>query len=184
MLYPSIQEILNVTSKDGEEKLNKYSVTMATAKCARIITNEYIKQRLEAEKKAKDKDEKDVYANVKKEYRDEKAVKNALCELKNSEFEVYLPGEEGYEDSEVEIKNYEKPVEESKAEIIEINFNTKKEDDEDGDEDLDGENYDDENYDDESYDENDEDFDSSELMGAEEIFNDDAGFSIEDGEDN
>ena len=175
MLYPSIQEILNVTAKDGEEKLNKYSVTMATAKCARIITNEYIKQRLEAEKKAKDKDEKDVYANVKKEYRDEKAVKNALRELKNSEFEVYLPGEEGYEESEVEIKNYEKPVEESKAEIIEIDFNPKGEEHEDDDED--------ENYEDENYDENDEDFDSSELMGAEEIFNDDAGFSIEDGED-
>lgn len=172
MLYPSIQEILNVTAKDGEEKLNKYSVTMATAKCARIITNEYIKQRIEAEKKAKDKDEKDVYATVKKEYRDEKAVKNALRELKNSEFEVYLPGEEGYEDSEVEIKNYEKPVEESKpAEIILVNFNQNDSEE------------DEEDYEDESYDEEEEEIDSSELMGADEVFTGDSGFSIEDGEE-
>ena len=31
MLYPSIQELLKVTEKDGEERLNKYSVTMASA---------------------------------------------------------------------------------------------------------------------------------------------------------
>ena len=51
MLYPSIQELLTATAKDGEEKLNKYSVVMATAKCARMITNEYIEERHIAERK-------------------------------------------------------------------------------------------------------------------------------------
>ena len=51
MLYPSIQELLKATSKDGQERLNKYSITMATAKCARLITNEYLEERYNAEKK-------------------------------------------------------------------------------------------------------------------------------------
>ena len=71
MLYPSIQELLTATAKDGEEKLNKYSVVMATAKCARIITNEYIEQRHVAEKKVANKEtDKDIGSLINKDYRD------------------------------------------------------------------------------------------------------------------
>lgn len=170
MLYPSIQEILKATEKDGEERLNKYSITMATAKSARVITNEYIKQREEAEKRAKDKDDKDVLAMVKKEYRDEKAVKNALREIKNGEFEIYLPGDEGYEDSLVEIANYE-PNEnneisddETPIEKIAIEANEDDEDEIEVDEELTEE-------------------ERNKLMGAFEVFDNDAGYTIEDGED-
>lgn len=165
MLYPSIQEILKATEKDGEERLNKYSITMATAKSARVITNEYIKQREEAEKKAKDKDDKEVFAMVKKEYRDEKAVKNALREIKNGEFEIYLPGDEGYEDALVEIANYEPGENDdfsndgTSSEIIALHSN----------------------------DEEDEELleeDQNELMGAVDVYENNAGYSIvEDGED-
>ena len=160
MLYPSIQEILKATEKDGKERLNKYSITMATAKCARVITNEYIKERQLAEKKSASKDsDKDIASMIKKEYRDEKAVKNALREMKNGEFEVYLPNEEGYEDAMVVIENYEpsekiEPV--TKFQKIAIS---------------------------EEADDEEEDIDSAELMGAAEVFNDDAGFIIEDGEE-
>ena len=165
MLYPSIQELLNVTAKDGQERLNKYSITMATAKCARLITNEYLEERYNAEKK---KDDKEAAAAVKKEYRDEKAVKNALREMKNGEFEVFLPNEEGYESSHVIIENYVEPdrfdtpryvkPDTTKADVI---------DEEDDENDI--------------FDEEEES--TEELMGADGVFTNDSGFTIEDAED-
>ena len=160
MLYPSIQELLTATAKNGEEKLNKYSVTMATAKCARMITNEYIEQRHIAEKKAANKEEKDVSALVNKEYRDEKAVKNALREMKDGKFEVYLPNEEGYEDAIVEVVDYVEPKEE---------FKPFKQMMQEAKESLTNDNFD--------------DFDSKELMDADEVFTDDAGYKVADAEE-
>ncbi len=159
MLYPSIQELLKATEKDGKERLNKYSITMVTAKCARVITNEYAEQSYYASKKSgKDSDGS---VTVKKEYKDEKSVKNALREMKQGEFEVYLPGDEGYEDSLVEIKNYVEP----KEEPVYVKTTPKLEQvDED---DLDSE---------------DEEFDTEELMGATTVFDDDAGYTVEDAE--
>ena len=77
MLYPSIQELLKATEKDGEVRLNKYSLVMATAKCARMITNEYLRERQVAEKMIANKEtDRDLASLIKKEYRDEKAVKS------------------------------------------------------------------------------------------------------------
>lgn len=110
MLYPSIQELLEVTSKDGKERLNKYSLTMATAKCARVVTNCYHEQRYNAEKKIDNKEtDKDLSSMITKEYRDEKSVKNAVREIKEGKFEIYLPNEEGYENALIEIENYQEP---------------------------------------------------------------------------
>lgn len=153
MLYPSIQELLKATEKDGKERFNKYSITMATAKCARVITNEYAEQTYYANKKGKDAEN-----TVKKEYKDEKSVKNALREMKDGEFELYLPGEEGYEDSLVEVKNYVEP----KEEPVYFKPAAKVEADEDDDED--------------------EDISTEELMGATSVFEEDEGFSVEDAE--
>jgi DNA-directed RNA polymerase subunit K/omega len=165
MLYPSIQELLNVTAKDGQERLNKYSITMATAKCARLITNEYLEERYNAEKK---KDDKEAAAAVKKEYRDEKAVKNALREMKNGEFEVFLPNEEGYESSHVVIENYVEPDRFDTPRYVKPD--TTKAD-----------------VRDEEDDENDvideEEESTEELMGADGVFTNDSGFTIEDAED-
>lgn len=163
MLYPSIQELLTATAKDGEERLNKYSVTMATAKCARMITNDYIEQRHIAEKKIANKEtEKDLASLINKEYRDEKAVKNALREMKEGRFEVYLPNEEGYEDAVVEVIDYVEPKEEfkpykpfaqeNKVEAAKIS---------------------------DAFD----DFDSKELMDADEVFTNEDGYSVADAED-
>lgn len=161
MLYPSIQELLTATAKDGEEKLNKYSVVMATAKCARIITNEYIEQRHVAEKKVANKEtDKDIGSLINKDYRDEKAVKNALYEMKEGKFEVYLPTEEGYEDSVVEVVDYVEPKEEYKP------FKQ-----------LAPEKADAETND--AFD----DFDSAELMDAEEVFANDEGFMVADADE-
>ena len=167
MLYPSIQELLAATAKDGEEKLNKYSVVMATAKCARIITNEYIEQRHNAEKKVANKEtEKDISSLINKDYRDEKAVKNALREMNEGKFDVYLPTEEGYEDSIVEVTDYVEPKEEYRPFrnlVIEKLGAKVKEEQETT----------------EKYD----DFDSEELMDAEEVFTNEEGYSVADAED-
>ena len=42
MSYPTIKEL----TKDGD--YNRYELALATAKCARMITNEYTRQRVEA----------------------------------------------------------------------------------------------------------------------------------------
>ena len=162
MLYPSIQELLKSTEKDGKERLNKYSITMVTAKCARVITNEYAEQCYLANKKGKNDDG----TTVKKEYKDEKSVKNALREMKAGEFEIFLPGEEGYEDSLVEIKNYQEPKEEN----IFIKPTKVEAQDED------------EEYDDFDEEIEDEEISTEELMGAEGVFDDDSGYTIEDAE--
>ena len=136
-----------------------------------MITNEYIKERQIAEKKVANKEtDKDVASLIKKEYRDEKAVKNALREIKEGEFEIYLPGEEGYDEATVVVENYE-PTEKNEyvPRFQKSTLATDLEDNDDSEEAFD--------------DFEDEEIDSTELMGAEEVFNDDNGFTIEDGEE-
>ena len=80
-----------------EEKYNRYALVVVAAKCARIITDEYVKQRDYAEKLAannKDGEKKNPYYNqIPKEYRDEKAVKTAITGLYNGDFKII--GENG-----------------------------------------------------------------------------------------
>ena len=46
MLHPTIEELT-------QGRYNRYELALATAKCARIITDEYVQQREAAEKAAK-----------------------------------------------------------------------------------------------------------------------------------
>jgi len=160
MIYPSIQELLKLSpDKDGNQRLNKYMLVMATAKCARVITNEYLKDRKKAEKLiAEKKTEKDIASMVNKEYRDEKAVKNAVHELKDGEFTLYFPGDEGYEESIVNIEDIKPFDEKEEAESVQSAVI------DDGDDDFD-------------------DGDLADLMNADEVFDNENGFLIEDGEE-
>lgn len=88
MIYPSVNELL----KNNE--INRYELVTATSKCARIITDEYVKQREYAEKIAhnKDSDKKNNIASmIKREYRDDKAVKTAINGLYSGEFKIIEP---------------------------------------------------------------------------------------------
>lgn len=80
-----------------EEKYNRYSLVVAAAKCARIITDEYVLQREHAERLAasnKDTEKKNPYfQQIPKEYRDEKAVKTAITGLYKGDFKII--GENG-----------------------------------------------------------------------------------------
>ena len=109
MIYPSISELTN------NNEINRYTLVVATAKCARIITEEYVKQREYAEKLAlsKDSDKKSSIASmIKREYRDDKAVKTAINGLYNGEFKIVEP------DGTVEMLGGHKP-DEKKADDIE-----------------------------------------------------------------
>ena len=93
MIHPSISELTS------NSNVNRYTLVVAAAKCARIITEEYVKQREYAEKLAlKDGDKKSTVANlINKDYRDEKAVKLAINGLHEGDFNVIeLDGTEKY----------------------------------------------------------------------------------------
>ncbi len=87
MIYPSINDL-------SKGKYDKYTLVIATAKCAREITDEYVIQREYAERKIANKEtDKSIAALIKKEYRDEKAVKNAVLGLYDGRFKI-LDGKE------------------------------------------------------------------------------------------
>ncbi len=90
MLYPTIGELTK-----GE--FNRYELSLATAKCARIVTDEYVKQREEAEKSQTGNKETDKPINtmISKELRDEKAVRTAIRRLHDGEYEI-VRRPEGY----------------------------------------------------------------------------------------
>ncbi len=76
MLYPTIEQL-------SKAEFNRYELALATAKCARKITDEYIEQKELAEKTATGNKEADrnVINAINKEYREEKAVKIAITKI-------------------------------------------------------------------------------------------------------
>ena len=84
MIYPTIPEL----TKGGE--YNRYEIALATAKCARMITNEYTRQRVEAERQMTGNKETDKPLNtmIDKEVRDEKAVKLAIGRIHKGEYTI------------------------------------------------------------------------------------------------
>ncbi|MBR2347366.1 MAG: hypothetical protein IKA68_07175 [Clostridia bacterium] len=102
MLYPTISELT-------KDEFNRYELALATAKCARLITNEYVKQREAAEKAATGNKEADrnLINMINKEYRDEKAVKNAITRINSGEYKI------------VRVEESEETADEAVAEVAE-----------------------------------------------------------------
>jgi RNA polymerase-binding transcription factor DksA len=91
MIYPTIKELTG-------DKFNRYQLAIATAKCARIITDEYSTQRKNAEKLLtgnKDVDRPMMEHAVNADYRDRKAVKIAIDKLDDGEFVICEKTEDG-----------------------------------------------------------------------------------------
>ena len=84
MIYPTINEL----TKGGE--YNRYEIALATAKCARMITNEYTRQRVEAERQMTGNKETDkpLTALIDKEVRDTKAVKLAIGRMYKGDYTI------------------------------------------------------------------------------------------------
>lgn len=89
MLYPTIKELTN-------DEFNRYELALATAKCARLITDEYVRQRSIAEAAAANnkETERNLANMITKEYRDEKAVKNAITKIHAGEYKIIHTEEE------------------------------------------------------------------------------------------
>ena len=92
MLHPTINELT-----DGG-KINRYELALATAKCARKITDEYARQRDQAERSLTGNKETDkpIMNMIDPCYRDEKAVNIAINKIYNGEYTIveHMPEEE------------------------------------------------------------------------------------------
>ncbi len=83
MIAPSVDELTK------QNKYNRYTLVIAVAKCARMVTDEYVSQRAEAERMLANKEtDKSLAALIKKDFRDEKAVRIGINRLHNGEFRI------------------------------------------------------------------------------------------------
>lgn len=83
MIYPTFSELT-------KDQFNRYQLAIATAKCARIVTDEYVKQRENAEKAVAGGKESDkaMLNMIDKELKDEKAVKLAINRIHKGEYKI------------------------------------------------------------------------------------------------
>ena len=97
MIYPTIAELTK-----GE--FNRYQLTLATAKCARLITDEYVKQRVAAENALTGTKEggSTIASMIDPVLANEKAVKNAIDSMHRGEYTIVdAPVVEETEEEEV-----------------------------------------------------------------------------------
>ena len=112
MLHPTIEELT-------KGQYNRYELALATAKCARLITDEYVRQHDAAEKSITGNKETDRPLNtmIDRELRDEKAVHVAVNRLFVGEYVIDLnandvvEGEEAAEEAIEEEAVVEEVVE-------------------------------------------------------------------------
>ncbi len=107
MLHPTIDELTN-------QDFNRYELALATARCARLITDEYVQQKEAAERamgNSKDAD-RSVINKLNKEYREEKALKNALTMIKAGDYKLVK------NTTEYNVTSEEEEVVEAEEEVI------------------------------------------------------------------
>ena len=82
MVKPSLANLME------KENVNRYALVVATAKCAREITDEYVRQREYVEKNGGKDADKNAASVINPKYRDEKDVQNAIEELYDDEYRI------------------------------------------------------------------------------------------------
>ena len=83
MINPSVDELTQ------QNRYNRYTLVIAVAKCARMVTDEYVSQRENAERMLANKEtDKSLAALIKKDFRDEKAVRIGINRLYNGEYRI------------------------------------------------------------------------------------------------
>ena len=101
MIYPTFEEL----SKDG--KYNRYTVAMAAAKGAKLVTEEYLEEREHADQMVQRKEtDKPLFALIDEELRDEKAVRTSVHRLSSGEYII----KEFDPDAEKEAPEGEEPA--------------------------------------------------------------------------
>lgn len=111
MIYPTIKELT-------KDEFNRYELSLATAKCARIVTDEYVAQREAAEKTflgTKDS-AKPITNMIEPTIRDEKAVKIAIDRIYRGEYKIV---KEASEDAPAEYEAVEEGVDAAASEAEE-----------------------------------------------------------------
>ena len=82
MIYPTIQELT-------KGKYNRYQLAIATAKCARLITDEYVRQRAAAENMLTGtKEGGNIVSLIDQDLADKKAVKNAIDSMNAGKYAI------------------------------------------------------------------------------------------------
>ena len=85
MIYPTIEQLTK-----GE--FNRYELVVGVAKCARIVTDEYVAMRARAQKMIDNREtDKPLSALIDAEYKDQKAVKIAISKIVDGRFELRRP---------------------------------------------------------------------------------------------
>ena len=88
MIFPTVEQLTK-----GE--FNRYELVVGVAKCARIVTDEYIEMRSKAQKMIDNHEtEKPLAALIDPEYKDKKAVKIAIAKLEEGRFVMRHPREQ------------------------------------------------------------------------------------------
>lgn len=112
MIYPTIESLT-------KGKFNRYELAVATAKCARLITAEYTRQREAAEKALNKESEKTIYSMVDNDLCNEKAVKLAITRMEAGDF-VIVEAKKS-EETEAEITEEAEEIETAEeSETVEV----------------------------------------------------------------
>ena len=88
MIHPTVEELTK-----GE--FNRYELVIGVAKCARIVTDEYVEMRAKAQKMIDNHEtDKSLLSLIDSEYKDRKAVKIAISKLEDGRFQMVRSDEE------------------------------------------------------------------------------------------
>ena len=118
MIYPSIADLT-------KNEFNRYELVIGTAKSARLVTDEYVKEREAAEKMIANREtEKPLSALISPEYRDQKAVKIAIGRMHEGKLKMVRKSEqeeicESADTAEAAAEEIAAPTEE--AQVAEAN---------------------------------------------------------------
>ena len=84
MIFPSVDELTQ------QNKYNRYTLVIAVAKCARMVTDEYVEQRTRADRMIANREtEKPLAALIDSEHRDQKAVKIAVNRIVSGRYVMH-----------------------------------------------------------------------------------------------
>ena len=85
MIYPTIEELT-------KNEFNRYELVVGVAKCARIVTDEYVEQKAKAQKMVDNHEtDKSLASLLDPESRDQKAVKIAIAKITEGRFKLVRP---------------------------------------------------------------------------------------------
>ena len=88
MIYPTVDQLT-------KGSFNRYELVIGVAKGARIVTDEYVEMRANAQKLIDNHEtDKNLSQLIDAEYKDQKAVKIAIKKLSDGRFRMYRPEEE------------------------------------------------------------------------------------------